>query len=90
MTETRTRLLAALTAEMGAIVTPEADVLDAVILRDLRPDSLDVITVSMAIEDEFDIAVDEPEIMALGEKATLRDVLALVERKLAEKEKCDV
>ena len=60
-----------------------AEPIDAVILRDLKPDSLDVITVSMAIEDEFGVYLDEPEIMALGEKATLRDLLALVEGKLA-------
>jgi acyl carrier protein len=85
MTTTRTRLLATITTELGAIVTTADDVLDAVILRDLRPDSLDVITTSMAIEDEFGISMDEPEIMALGEGATLRDLLALVEGKLAGK-----
>ena len=84
MTTTRTRLLATITTELGAIVTTADDVLDAVILRDLRPDSLDVITTSMAIEDEFGISMDEPEIMAMGEGATLRDLLALVEGKLGE------
>ena len=82
MTTTRTRLLATITTELGAIVTTADDVIDAVILRDLRPDSLDVITTSMAIEDEFGISMDEPEIMALGEGATLRDLLGLVEGKL--------
>ena len=83
MTTNRTRLLATITTELGAIVTTADDVIDAVILRDLRPDSLDVITTSMAIEDEFGISMDEPEIMALGEGATLRDLLLLVESKLA-------
>lgn len=82
MTQNETRLLAAITTEMGAFTTTEAEVMDAVILRDLKPDSLDVIAVSMAIEDAFGITLGEEEILGLGEKATLRDLLALVEGKV--------
>lgn len=82
MTQNETRLLAAITSEMGAFTTTEDEVMDAVILRDLKPDSLDVIAVSMAIEDAFGITLGEEEILGLGEKATLRDLLALVEGKV--------
>jgi len=82
MTQNETRLLSAITTEMGAFTTTEAEVMDAVILRDLKPDSLDVIAVSMAIEDAFGITLGEEEILGLGEKATLRDLLALVEGKV--------
>lgn len=85
MTDTRTRVLAAFTAHFGAVETPEADPLDAVILRDLRPDSLDVIELAMELEDRFQITISDDEIMAMAERSTIRDVLGLVEWKLAGK-----
>ena len=81
MTDTRTRFLAVLTGHFGAIQTAEADILDAVFLRDLKPDSLDVIEVIMDLEDAFGIVIDDDEAMALDEKVTLRSILELVEAK---------
>lgn len=81
----RDRLLTVLTRHFGAIETAESDVMDAVFLRDLKPDSLDVVEVLMAIEDEFRIVVDDDEAMALSEDVALREILALVEDKVAGK-----
>lgn len=85
MTDNRTRLLAAFTRHFGVIETTAADPLDAVIKRDLHPDSLDLVEVSVEVEDEFQIELTDEELMNLPETATLRDVLALVEGKLAPK-----
>lgn len=82
MTNTRTRLLAAVTSHFGTIETPAADPLDAVILRDLKPDSLDLVEVIMALEDEFQIVIEDDEAMTMHAGATLREVLALVDGKL--------
>lgn len=82
MTDTRTRFLAVLTGHFGAIETAEADILDAVFLRDLKPDSLDVIEVILDLEDALGILISDDEAMALSEKVTLREMLALVEGKV--------
>ena len=81
MTDARTRFLAVLTGHFGTVETAEADILDAVFLRDLKPDSLDVIEVIMDLEDAFGIVIDDDEAMALDEKVTLRSILELVEAK---------
>lgn len=83
MTDASTRLLTVLTRHFGAIETTEQDPLDAQVLRDLKPDSLDMVEVMMELEDEFQIAITDDEAMAMSEDATVRDVLALVEGKLA-------
>lgn len=81
MTDTRTRFLSVLTDHFGAIETTESDILDAVFLRDLKPDSLDVIEVIMDLEDQFEIVIDDDEAMSLDEKVTLRTILEMVEAK---------
>lgn len=55
-------------------VTPEANFAD-----DLDADSLDLVELVMALEEEFDISVEEDE---LSDVATVGDALALVESKL--------
>jgi acyl carrier protein len=78
-----TRLLAIITAHFGAIETPETDVLDALFVRDLRPDSLDAIELAMLIEDEFSIELSDADMDLLyAGSTTLRHVLLLVEAKL--------
>lgn len=85
MTDNRTRLLALVTREFGAIETLADDPLDAVLTTDLKGDSLHRISLIMEIEDEFQIAISDEEDEALGHDATLRSVLGLIERKLAAK-----
>lgn len=83
--DNRTRLLALVTREFGAIETTADDPLDAVLTTDLKGDSLHRISLIMEIEDEFGVAISDDEDEALGPDATLRSVLELIERKLAEK-----
>ena len=58
----------------AAQVTPEANFAD-----DLDADSLDLVELVMALEEEFDISVEEEE---LSDVATVGDAVALVESKL--------
>ena len=58
----------------GAAVTLEASFAD-----DLDADSLDLVELVMALEEEFDISVEEEE---LSDVATVGDAIALVESKL--------
>lgn len=83
--DNRTRLLALVTREFGAIETTADDPLDAVLTTDLKGDSLHRISLIMEIEDEFGVQISDDEDEALGPDATLRSVLGLIERKLAEK-----
>ncbi len=83
--DNRTRLLALVTREFGAIETTADDPLDAVLTTDLKGDSLHRISLIMEIEDEFGVAISDDEDDALGEDATLADLLDLIERKVGEK-----
>ncbi|MBK02839.1 MAG: acyl carrier protein [Actinomycetota bacterium] len=58
----------------ASAITPEANFAD-----DLDADSLDLVELVMALEEEFDISVEEEE---LSDVATVADALALVESKL--------
>ena len=82
MTNTSTRFLATVTAHFGVIETREANPLDAVFLRDLKPDSLDVVELIMLLEDEFQVTIDDDEAVALSEQITLREIMVMVESKL--------
>jgi acyl carrier protein len=58
----------------ASAVSPEANFAD-----DLDADSLDLVELVMALEEEFDITVEEEE---LSDVATVGDALTLVESKL--------
>ena len=58
----------------ASAVTPEASFAD-----DLDADSLDLVELVMALEEEFDISVEEEE---LSDVATVGDAVALVESNL--------
>ena len=60
-------------------VDESADVLDAVFADDLDADSLDLVELVMALEEEFDITVEEEELEGVTKVA---DAVALVESKL--------
>lgn len=59
--------------ELGIDAMSIAD--DAKIIDDLGADSLAVMQIVMAIEDEFDVSVEEDKIMSL---ATVNDIVAYV------------
>ena len=61
-------------AVYASAVTPEASFAD-----DLDADSLDLVELVMALEEECDISVEEEE---LSDVATVGDAVALVESKL--------
>lgn len=83
MTETETRVLAILTDHFGAIETPEADPLDAQFMRDLKPDSLDVIEVVMQLEDDLGAEITDDDVDGLLGDVTIRDIAAMIDGKLA-------
>ena len=58
----------------ASAVTPEANFAD-----DLDADSLDLVELVLALEEEFDITVEEEE---LSDVATVGDAVTLVESKL--------
>ena len=59
-------------------VTPES-----IVLADLGADSLDLVEIVMAVEDEFEIEILDSEMAMLS---TVQDWIDIAERKLAEKE----
>ena len=59
-------------------VTPES-----LVVADLGADSLDMVEVVMAVEDEFEIEIYDAEMERLS---TVQDWIDIAERKLAEKE----
>ena len=60
-----------------AQVVDEAD-----FFRDLQADSLDIVTLTMALEHEFDVHISDDEAERCG---CVRDALTLLERKYAER-----
>jgi acyl carrier protein len=59
-------------------VTPES-----LVVADLGADSLDMVEIVMAVEDEFEIEILDSEMAMLS---TVQDWIDIAERKLAEKE----
>ena len=78
MTPREAQFLKVITDKFGVIETREAMPLDALVLRDLRPDSLDLVEVAVDLEDAFGCVITDNAMMDLGEMATLRDVFGLV------------
>ena len=83
MTDTRSRLLSVVTKEIGSIITEADDPIDALMASELKCDSLHRVSIMVAVEEEFGIEIHDSEDVLLGANATLRDLLALVERKVA-------
>jgi acyl carrier protein len=83
MNDTATRLLAIFVRRFGALETPEQEPLDAQIVRDLKPDSLDLVELVMDLEDEFQVTISDDEAADFAKEASIRDVLKMVEVKLA-------
>lgn len=84
MTDNRTRLLSIVAQQIGAIQTTAADPINAR-FSELGGDSLHRVCIMMEAEDAFGVEIADDDDEALGHDATLRSVLGLIERKLAEK-----
>lgn len=68
---------------LGRVGVPEEKVrLEASLIDDLGLDSLDAVELSIAMEDEFDLQLDDDQVKQL---VTVADVLALVQKLLLEK-----
>ncbi len=78
----RDRVLAVVTREVGSIITEADDPIDAVLASDFRCDSLHRISIMVSIEEEFGIDIHDREDALMGEAATIRDLVRLVEGKL--------
>lgn len=84
MTDNRTRLLSIVSLEMGAIQTTAEDPINAR-FSEIGGDSLHRVCIMMEAEDAFGVEIADDEDEALGEDATLADLLELIERKVGEK-----
>jgi acyl carrier protein len=90
MTDPRTRFLTVITSHFGAVITTQADPLDALIVEDLKPDELDIAEIAMDLEDAFGVSISDDELEPFTVAnahagKTLRDLLALIEGKVAGK-----
>ena len=64
-------------------IRPEEATLQSVLIDDLGADSLDLVELVMALEEEFDIEIPDEEI---GEINSVKDVIKYVEGKVANRE----
>jgi acyl carrier protein len=76
----KARLLKIITAELGPI--DAADPMDARLVSECGADSMHLIVLASAVEDEFGIEISGEELDELGDDPTIRAVLALVESKM--------
>lgn len=82
-----TQFLATVTSLLGTIETLATDPLDALIVTELRPDSLDMVELAMALEDEFGVSIADHELepfdpMRGDNGKTLRDLFEVVRGKM--------
>ena len=64
--------------DLGLVVDEEALTLDAEIIKDLGADSLDVVDLIMAFEDEFTLSITDEEVSKIK---TVRDCVEFVKAK---------
>lgn len=61
---------------------PEADFTSAATFKDFNADSLDIVQILVAVEDAFDIELDDEELQNITD---MGGFVAYIERKVAEK-----
>ena len=77
MEEIKSKVIQIISEQLGK---DESDIqMNSHFIEDLDADSLDTVELVMALEEEFDISVEEEE---LSDVATVGDAVALVESKL--------
>ena len=60
----------------------DSDFKNATTFKDLNADSLDIVQILVALEDEFDLEIDNEELVNV---TNMEDFVAYIERKVAEK-----
>lgn len=65
MTDTEARLARILHEHLGVDITTRAEPLAARVMDDLGADSIDIVELTMAIEDEFEVEIYDDEVDAL-------------------------
>ncbi len=61
---------------------PESDFTPTTTFKDLKADSLDVVQILVAIEDTYDIEIEDEELQKI---TNMGDFISYIERKVAEK-----
>ena len=61
---------------------PDIEFTPATTFKDLDADSLDIVQILVALEDTYDIEIDDEELREVG---NMGDFIAYIERKVAEK-----
>ena len=61
---------------------PDIEFTPATTFKDLDADSLDIVQILVALEDTYDIEIDDEELKEIG---NMGDFIAYIERKVAEK-----
>ena len=61
---------------------PDIEFTPATTFQDLDADSLDIVQILVALEDTYDIEIDDEELREVG---NMGDFIAYIERKVAEK-----
>lgn len=85
MTEIEARIARILREHLSVDITTRAEPLAARVMDDLGADSIDIVELTMALEDEFQVEIFDDEVDHLfetGRAGTVRDWCALVESKL--------
>ena len=90
MTITQSRIAALINEHFGVEITTTDAHLNTRLIDELKLDSLDLVELSMAIEEEFHIEISDAEFEPFASDngsagKTVADLCALVEAKLAEK-----
>lgn len=88
MPDTQSRLVRIITESWGTDVKADADASTLKLIDDLKADSLDMVEMAMAIEDEFGVEIPDDEFepfasdMGGDTGKTVADLVALVDSKL--------
>lgn len=85
MADTETRMARILLDHLGVDIATREDPMAAKLIDDLGADSIDIVELTMAFEDEFQVEIYDDEVDRLfdtGRYGTVRDWCGLIESKL--------
>lgn len=81
MSDTQTRVIKILDDHLGCDLAESDDPGSAKLIDDLSADSMDVVIIVMAIEDEFEVTITDEEGDALANGKTVADLCDLIDEK---------